>query len=147
MHAMVDTDLVTEPVRVDLGVLRQRRRDDFEQNVVDGDLELVSQLEHCRSHLDHAGQIELRGEVESRDRPERFGKPARDGLPNLRERDILEIACSGRCALYSWLRTRAGAGRSACSRRGFDIALDDPAAGTGALHPGDIEPAFTGNPP
>jgi len=54
MHAIVLADPVAQPMRVHLGVLRERGRDRFQHNVVDGDLERVSQLEHGLAHLRRA---------------------------------------------------------------------------------------------
>ena len=41
---MVLADAVAEPVRVDLGVLRERGGDGLHEDVVDRDLELVAHL-------------------------------------------------------------------------------------------------------
>src|SRR6266545_2824768 len=126
---MVLADLVAEPVCVHLRMLRERRRDGFQKNVVDRDLEFVAQLQHRFAHLDDACEIELRGEIERRDGADGFGESARDRLSNLGKCDVLVISAAAR-GRYCGRRSRG---------RRFDVTLDDPAARPGALYAGDVE--------
>ena len=136
-HSDVDAielaDLVGEPVRIDLGMLRQCERDRFDHYVVERRLVLIAHLGELGAHFGGTCRIEFSGEEKRRDGTVRLQEPARDRLSDLRQRDVLEVAfgreplgCGGPCGTARRLGV-------------FDVALDDAAARSGALNSSELD--------
>src|SRR5206468_9322641 len=110
--------------------------------IVDGDLELVAQLGHRLAHLHDAGEVELRREVEGRNGTDRLAESARDGLADVRERLVVEVALARNDRPTRRSRGCGALHGDAGRRSGFDVALDDAAVGARALNAVQIEAAL-----
>src|SRR5438552_16938020 len=141
MNPIEMTDLVVQPVRVYLGMLGERECDCPDDNVVEGDLVLISHFRQLRAQFGSAGRIELGGEEESRYRTVGLGEPTRNSFPDLREWHVLEIA---------FRRKSLGSGRASGSHasrsRVLDVALDDAAAWARSLNSAELD-SFLGSKP
>ena len=127
------TDLVVEPVRVDLGVLRQGERDGFDHDVVERHLVLIAHLGELRAHFGGTSGVELGGQEKCGDGPVRFREPPRDRFSDLSERDVLEVAL-GRESIG-----RSGSSSAAGCLGVLDVALDDAATWSGALNSAELD--------
>src|SRR6202163_4957497 len=114
-------------------MLRQRQSDRSDDYVVERHLVLIAHLRQLRAHLGSTRRIEFGGEEKCGDWTIRLREPARDRLPDLSERDVLEVtlgrepvSCGGPCGTTRRFRV-------------LYVALDDATPGARALDSAELD--------
>src|SRR4051812_4615052 len=120
-------------------MLGERKSNGLDDDVVERRLVLVAHLCELLPQLGGASDVELGGEEERRNRAVRLTEALRDGLSDLGERDILEVAFGSQS-----VGGRGSSGGDTRRLRILDVALDDASARTRALNSAELDSPVVG---